>query len=515
VQGQEAGNLTLPAAVVANQKAAAAAKKGATTTDSRSSSSSSSSNNPNLKRRRPLLLLFPGHISSASLGAHRAVALAERWQRKPHSTHLLLLCPAHLQALPDLLRAAVASDILQRVVLPLLQRLLALEEPSILVLPAGAAGATESAALPVPLPLPPPPQQLQPGDDLQCILSLLSDAQSSGKAEELTNGALDLLSCLDLPRQRQDTASAFSPGSTGCAMSIKEKDVWPPARDLYCETAVASFVRSNMNGCAHGSFRQQAALLLVLVLRFQRRLRGVRLSELFSAASVRTLSFGVGSGSGSSSSGSECEPLSPRQEAAHDSYVAGASASASASASAGADTAALALAQAQREQIESEERVLYEAPRLEFLRQCLEDPLGGAGGAGSAGGSSVVAVWFVYRLAALWRFPEVTVQCLHFPVLIDYGCDAEAREALGTLNGRDSRPFDALVGALRRRVGTAVARVHGVPSCEHALGTLDSEFLAWVLDVADPVNEAVRKSVRETGHALQVFFFCIHVSLAL
>ena len=117
------------------------------------------------------------------------------------------------------------------------------------------------------------------------------------KAEEFATGALDLLCCLDISRQSLDTtytygdSSGSNSGSGGVTdagsdgahnaasareMGVREKDVWPPTRDLYCEEVVASFVRSAMNKGRHGSFRQYSALLLVLVLRCQRKLRGVR-----------------------------------------------------------------------------------------------------------------------------------------------------------------------------------------------------------------------------------------------
>ena len=82
-------------------------------------------------------------------------------------------------------------------------------------------------------------------------------------------------------------------------------------------------------------------------------------------------------------------------------------------------------------------------------------------------------------------------------MLVKCECDAELLEAVSTLSCKDFRPFEAIVNALRRRVGTAIARVRDCAQLDAILSpdSIDPEFLAWVLSVADPVDAAVIKAV--------------------
>ena len=375
-----------------------------------------------LRRRRPLLLLFPQHISTESLCCHRAVILADRWRRLLSSTHLLLLSPSHIRQLADESRAAVAADILLRVVLPLVGKLLLLEEPDLNSMVRNRSGEEVAVQL----------------------VSLLSDSASAGKADEFANGALELLRYTDGPRIGTEWIDNYSRarGRAESALSDVEKEAvgaaWPGEHDAYLEWAVSAHIRGPLND-GGANARACTAVLLMLHMRCTRRLRGVRPSQLFDIATLQGVL---------QLSSVTCE-----------------------------DQIDVTLVQEQGSPLDG--------ARREFLRQCMDRS------------KTPSEAEHVYRLGAYWGFNEAIMQCMHFPLLLERGADAEVLEAVKALRADETRPYSSIVEALRKRVGSALARIDGLPAYGALLASVDQDFIQWALSVAEPVEPAVQHAVQK------------------
>jgi len=277
------------------------------------------------------------------------------------------------------------------------------------------------------------------------VMALLSDATSASKAEELCHGILELLSYLDLQRTGAEWIANYARVRERADSVLSEterkaaEDVWPSGHDVYLEGCVTAFVNGRLNDGGSAS-RLCSAVLLMLFLRFARKLRGVRPSQLFERAALGAfVQYSGGEGWGDEAGEAAAGP--------------------------------------------SDERL--EAPRREFLKQCIEQS------------KTTAESWFVYKLGGLWKVSESAVQCMHYTVLVDRGADSEVLAAIKVQRGEDARPFASIVEALRKRVGNALARVDGAPAYMPLLSTVDKDFIHWAISAAEPVDEAILQAVRK------------------
>ena len=374
---------------------------------------------PKLRKRRPLLLLFPRHSGQiASLAAYRSWALADKFRKKISRTQCLGHAASHLFSLQPVMRAAVATTILQSTVLPILLQVSLFEEE----------------------PLSPIVLSQIRGADVSNMMDLFSGAHP-----DFIRGASELLLYLDVAVTNRNAMPEMS-AVPGPFDDEVPKTVWPPVDDFFLEHQVNEFISRNDEsvGPVPNSVRRKikdyTALLLVQHLRFACNLRGIKASALFPSDLIRALltdtsMLGVGL------DGVDVQALAKLSAACCASEAGAPDAAGSAD---------------------------LLTTRMDFFEMCFA----------RFGGESPMPI---YRLAELMGFQIEAVRIIHADALCAKGDnDEEVSHLVSQISEFKGQIVDRITVRLRSRISTSILPLKFVPAFGQILAALNPVAWEWV-----------------------------------